>query len=324
MDETRATSQSAPSSTKTVLKQTKPKVIKQPEQDEAAEEPKPWSAGKRISYLIFGCLGTILGIGFFLGSVGFLIGSRYMQGIINEIGSTSFTKQMERLDHYGSFFDALSAGGSKVQREDSEVGQGEIYYLWQVTAPGSDEARVFRWRHDLAANTVVPLNNPALLLDLKLGYIKEQEAQSWQFDDPGQKYDPADMLTQAMVKNDFSLINPADLADPDGVVVPPPDGPVGAPLISPEEASHRGAGSKASEEEGSAEGGEGQPADPGETQPVEPGTPSEPGPGTGGDQGGGEPADPGTGGGGGGATDPGAGNGGGGSDPGAGDATDVH
>ncbi len=262
-----------------------------------APPQRRWSMGKEISYVTFGCLGSILGTVFFLISIGFLVGSHYLEGVIKDIGATNFTKQMERIDHYTSFFDALRDNGYRVRREDPEIDKGVIYYLWQATPPGSDEARVFRWQHDLASNVVEPINNPALLLDLKLGYIKAQEAETWKFNDPGQKYDPGDNLVQAMVNNDFSMINPADLVGQNTAGAALPEGPVGAPLISPGEGRGRGGVSKEKEAEEGGEGegkgedtepgGEAQPVDPGESAPPpEEAPPAEPDPGQNDDPGG--------------------------------------
>ena len=277
----------------------------------AAKEPKPrkWSLGKEIAYIIFGCLGSILCIIIFLSGAGFLAGSRYLESIINDIGATNFTKQMERIDHYDSFFDALRTSGYKVLRENPEIDQGVIYYLWQATPPGSDESRVFRWQHDLASKAVKPLNNPALLLDIKLGYVTEQEASQWSFKDPGQVYDPGDALVQAMVNNDFSLINPADLADKNDADNVLPEGPVGAPVLSPSAATHRQENAEEKEDGKADDGQDGSSSDPREAQSVDPGASQnpKPEPGSSNDD---PPADPG-------------GNGGG-NEPGTGESTEVN
>jgi hypothetical protein len=302
-----------------------PRPGKPAEKKPAAAKPVKWTRGKEIRYVLWSCVGTFLGGFFFLGCLGFLVGSHYLVGVIQEIGAEGFTEQMDRIDHYESFFDALRMNGYKVLREDPEIDQGVIYYLWQVTPPGSDESRVFRWRHDLATSAVAPLNNPALLLDVKLGYVTGVEAGGWKFNDPGQKFDPGDALVQAMVNNDFSMINPTMLANSDGSAPVPPSGPVGDPLINPDKASGRGGGSASDEDKEGAEGeGEGKEGEPGATQPVEPGTPQDPGAG-GGETPPDKPAEPGGNGGKDPGADPGAGGGnGGGSDPGAGDATEVH
>ena len=298
---------------------TSPRASKQPSQTPQAQESadsdvsqkvrksrkRRWSLGREIVYICFGCLGSILGIVFFLGSIGFLLGSRYLENVINDIGASNFTEQMERIDHYSNFFEALRENGYKVVREDPDIDRGMIYYLWQAKPPGSDESRVFRWRHDLEANAVEPLNNPALLLDVKLGYLSSSDAEQWNFEDPGQHYDPGDNLVQAMVNNDFSMINPADLIDPEAPAQLP-QGPVSAPLISPHEGNQRG--EEEEEQEGDNEAGDpntpaeggGQTTDPGASQPVDPGT---------------QPPN-------GGNNEPPADPGGGGSDPG-GDAIDV-
>ena len=215
-----------------------------------------YSLGREIFTVSLGCLGVLAGLVVFVACVGFWYGSRMIVDVLHEIGEHDFTGPMERINHYEVFFESLTEQGYEVAMQKPSIDLGVTTYFWKVQPQGSEEFRVFRWIHDLEANEVLPQTNAALLLDLELGYVTEEKAREHDFIDPKERYDTDDLLAQAIVqKSEFSLLPPTEL-ESGWIRETPPEGPVGAPLLTPDEARQRQVTTE-EEKEGDEAAGEG-------------------------------------------------------------------
>jgi len=210
------------------------------------EKPAQYSLGREILRTSLGCFWVLLGLVLCALCVGFWWGSRVLVSVLDEIGERNFGEQMERVDHYYAFFEQLNHSGYEVHH-DKNIIQGVTNYLWTVQPRGTHEVKRFQWNHDLEHNQVDPQTNPALLADIKLGYIELVDANLYNF------YNPEDRIAQSIVEDQFSLLQPADLA-PQGTDGRPQESPVMAPLISPGEARQRAAEDEEEEEEAGEEG----------------------------------------------------------------------
>lgn len=208
---------------------------------------KKWSAGREIFVTSMGCVGIVFGVLFIAASVGFWYGSQMILGILHEVGEKDFTAQYERINKYEVFFDGLSDAGYDVIREepkiDTKPDSSAKFYLWRVQPAGTSEFCIYRWRYDLQSDKVEPKTNPALLLDIQMGYVKRDDAKNYGF------YDPSDELAEAIAEDNLGLVQLQALGsgwESDTL----PEGPVMAPAVPVEEAEGREARARHPEGEG--------------------------------------------------------------------------
>ena len=111
-----------------------------------------------------------------------------------------------------------------------------------------------------------PANNQRqLCLDVQLGYLTEEQAVAYTgFSGRDEVYDPDDVITQSIVQNRFSMIQPQDLSG-GWEAAAPPEGPVGTPVVSPTEGAER---QETAEHEKEAEPEEGDETSPNEATEV--------------------------------------------------------
>ena len=188
--------------------------------------------------LTLNCLGIVAGLLVIILSIGFCIFSAMVGNILGGIRDRDLSKPFNRLQRYEEFFDSLSAQGYAVRKSPVVMQASEQVHRWRVVPNGDEDGRLFTWKFMLETNKVEPQTNAALNLDVKLGYVKEGEAQGWDFSG-SERYDPNDKLVIAIVESDASLAQGSNLnagwEDSSGALT----GPVGAPLISPDEAQQR-------------------------------------------------------------------------------------
>jgi hypothetical protein len=201
-------------------------------------------------------LGSLAGILMFLASLVFFAGSILLGRVMDEISQRDFAGVTERISQYESFFDEINKAGYRVSRDNPSVLEGVTTYLWTVQPPGSDELCVFQWEHNLAENKVLEKTSGAVYLDIKLEFITPDEATKVAC------YDANDALSRAIVNSDTALLQQVESG---GWVGQAPEGPVMAPLISPEDGMGRAGAAGPAEEETPAEGeaaaGEAQPGE---------------------------------------------------------------
>jgi hypothetical protein len=179
-------------------------------------------------------LGILLGLILIAACLGIAYMSQMMIGVLNDIGQRDFSQASTRIDRYAARFDAMAKAGFKVQRSEPKILEGKTSYLWVITPPGSDDRLVYRWKHYLSTNTIEPLTNPALLLDIALGYEKTSTAR----EEFASFYNPEDRLALALAQRDFGSISPDQIAER-WSSSQLPSGPVLPPRLTPEEARKR-------------------------------------------------------------------------------------
>ncbi|MBN2081362.1 hypothetical protein JW859_04050 [bacterium] len=223
----RATSRNASSSAKA-----KARGQRQPK--DSAAQP---SIGREIALSLLGCLWIIVGLGITGASAGVWYGSRLAIEVLDEIGERDYSGPQEQITRYESFFDSLNPELYLVEEIKPSIDLGKTSLGWVVMLRGSQERRRFQWEHDLQQREVYPRTNPALCLDVKLGLIKAEDAQSYsRLETSREKYNPDDPIVNAILLNNFSLVQAGDLTS--GWLIPE-ESPVGAPLISPAEGKGR-------------------------------------------------------------------------------------
>jgi hypothetical protein len=195
-----------------------------------------YSVGREIVVTTFGCIGILFGVVFIGAAIAFWYGSQMMLGILNEVAEKDFTNQYERISKYEAFFDGLVDAGYDVIREepkiDTKPDSSAKFYLWRVQPAGTSEFCIYRWRYDLQSDAVEPSTNPALLLDIEMGYIKRDDAGKYSF------YDAGDELAQAIAEENLGMLQLrayGSVWESDT----PPEGPVMAPMVSVDEAEGR-------------------------------------------------------------------------------------
>lgn len=188
---------------------------------------------------VWGCVGSLL----FLASIGFFIASLVLVSVLKEIGQKSFTEPMERIGSYAELFRQARAGGCKVAEDKPSLHEGVTTYLWTVQLPSSEDLTVFRWQHDLNTNTITAMSGPAVMADLELGHISRREAEG------NPLYDADDGLARQAIRLGFgqkaSTLAPDEAAGTVPASAPEPPLP---PLLSPDDARHRGGGTEEDEE----------------------------------------------------------------------------
>lgn len=196
----------------------------------------PAGVGREIFVTTLGCVGILLGVAFIAGAVAFWYGSQMILGILNEVAEKDFTAQYQRISKYEAFFDGLSDEGYDVIREEPKIDtkpeSSAKFYLWRVQPAGTGEFCVYRWRYDLKSDEVEPSTNPALLLDIEMGYIRRDDARDYAF------YEPGDELAQAIAQENLGVLELQTLStvwQSDSL----PEGPVMAPIVSVDEAAER-------------------------------------------------------------------------------------
>jgi len=172
-------------------------------------------------------------------SAGIYYGTVVAIDVLTEIGEHDFSGPRERISQYEQYFNGLDARQYSVNQGKTNIVEGEVSYMWAVEPRGSNERRRFEWVHDLESNEIKPRTNAALCLDVQLGHMTEAQAAEYHgFSGRNEHYDPDDVIIQSIVTNSFSLIQPQDLSGGWEAVIPP-EGPVGAPVVSPAEGSER-------------------------------------------------------------------------------------
>ena len=195
------------------------------------------SVAREVVLSLLGCLWIIVGLGITGVSAGVWYGSRMAIEVLKEIGARDYSGPRELIARYENFFDALDPELYQVEQIQRSIDKGKVSIGWVVMLKGSQERRRFQWEHDLQDRDVYPRTNPALCLDVKLGLIKAEDAESYsRLESQNEKYNPDDPIVNAVILNDFSLVQADDLSS--GWLIPE-ESPVGAPLISPGEGTDR-------------------------------------------------------------------------------------
>jgi hypothetical protein len=218
--------------------------------------------------IFLGLLGLLLA----LTTVGACLGLAFVSGkmldVLNDISQRDYSTATQRFEAYAARFSSMQAAGCKVEHKEPQTLKGVITHLWIVQPPGSDDRVVYRWKHVLQTNTVEPMTNPALLLDIAMAYEKASDGAGISF------YNPNDTLAQALARGQYDMIGPEQLSRHGGGSGLSA-GPVLPPVIAPDKARSRVRSAPAEEPE--------QPAD--ETQQDQAGDATDVG--TGSEQGGG-------------------------------------
>lgn len=216
-------------------------------------------------------LVVVLGLGFFLGSM-------LMVSVLKEIRQRDFSGPMARIKTYEEFFEGLRKSGCDVVKDNPRITTAGITtYLWTVEPKGRDDLCRFQWQHVIEDNAIVPQTNGALLLDIRLGHITQEEAARISF------YDPNDQIATNLLTATPSTPGPPGTQTEQ----PPAETSVMPPLIAPADAKGRARGGKPKEEETVPATGDEAGGDGGDTTPPrveEPGTPPNDGGGDGGNE----------------------------------------
>jgi hypothetical protein len=221
--------------------------------------------GRELVSISLGCLWIIIGTLIVALCVGVWFGGRLATSVLEEIGDRDFSGPTQRINKYESFFSSLSENGYVVIQSNTNILMGKATYPWTIQPQGSSERRTFQWEHDLETNVVYPRTNAALCLDVALGYVSAQDAAAYDgFSSENEKYDPDDLITKAMVQNNFSLIPAPELSagwergDESTAAVSPG-------LVSPEEGAGRRDAERKAQEEAAEES---KPSDPNDATDV--------------------------------------------------------
>jgi len=198
-----------------------------------------YSLGREVLSVSMGCLGILFG----LVVIGMCVGGWYAcnlaTSVLQEIGERDFSGPKEQINTYEMFLATLNEGDYTVRQGKTSITLGKESFTWVVQPRGSNEMRRFQWVHDYELNKIFPRTNPALCLDIELGYISKADAAGIELA-AHEGYDPNDVITMAMVENNFSLIQAQHMAGGDGWDVSAlPQSTVGAPRLSPTEAKGR-------------------------------------------------------------------------------------
>jgi hypothetical protein len=207
-------------------------VADRPDRSAPPPEPARVHWGLEILRIVFGSLNLLLALVVVIICLGISFVSYKMLDVLHDVSKRDFTEASQRFERYGLRFDAMAQAHCLVEQSQPKILHGITMYLWIVQPPGSDDRVIYRWKHDLNLNKVEPMTNPALLMDIALGYTKAADAASYSF------YNPDDQLAQALAVGDFRQIGPEQLARRRkvGGVLP---GPVMPPKITPEQARAR-------------------------------------------------------------------------------------
>jgi hypothetical protein len=192
----------------------------------------------------FGMLGIALGLFFVIGAVGFFAGSFLLTDVLQEISGRDYETPRARIQRYRDFFAGLSQTGFVVDESKPQILEGNTYYSWSVSPRGTEDIRSFQWVHDLKNMTVVPRTNPALLLDLEMGYIKDSPAQ---LEEEYNFYNAGDPLALAIARGGDAELMPHSGEGWDnqsGLAAAPPL----PPLVDPKTANRRGMAAEEEEE----------------------------------------------------------------------------
>lgn len=203
------------------------------------DAPAPLATALRVTRnLLWSCFGSVL----FVACLGFFGTSLVLVSVLREIGRKDFTEPMERINAYKALFEAMRAGGAAVEADKPNLHDGVTTYLWTVKLPESDDLTVFRWQHDLNLNIITAMSGPAVMADLTLGYIPRHAAEE------NILYDKGDELARRAILLGLgqrpAKAKPA--ADGAPATNDSADPPL-PPLISPDDAKHRGGGPKEEE-----------------------------------------------------------------------------
>lgn len=218
-----------------------------------------YSLGREVFGTAMGCLWIILGLGIVAVSAGIYYGTTVAIDVLHEIGQRDFSGPRERINQYEQYFNSLDSQQYSVQQGKTNILEGVVSYMWTVEPRGSLARRRFEWFQLYEGNEIQPKTNPALCLDVQLGYMTEGQAAAYTgFAGQHERYDPDDVITQSIVQNRFSLIQPQDLSGGWEAVIPP-EGPVGAPVVSPTEGNERQETAEQVEEPQPEEGSETSP-----------------------------------------------------------------
>jgi hypothetical protein len=131
---------------------------------------------KRRGFDLWGTIGVVLGVLFFIVCIGYVVGAYYMVGIMAEIAQKDYTPANERISSYEEFFRKAEQHGLKVAQSPAYIKEGVKYFLWTISVPGRADKLVYRWKHDLETNRVVPLTSPATYVDVEMGYVRPGSA----------------------------------------------------------------------------------------------------------------------------------------------------
>jgi hypothetical protein len=125
---------------------------------------------------MWGTIGFVLGTVFFLACIGYVVGAYYMVGIMAEIAQKDYTPANERISSYERFFRQAQQNGLTVAQSPPYIKEGVKYFLWTISVPGRADKLVYRWKHDLESNRVVPLTSPATYVDVEMGHVRPGSA----------------------------------------------------------------------------------------------------------------------------------------------------
>ena len=194
---------------------------------------------REVFSVMLGCLGIVFG----LGVIGLCFAGWYACGlatnVLKEIGERDFSACRDRIATYQAYLDSLNGENYTVTQGKTNIILGKESFTWVVQPRGSNELRRFQWVHDYELNQVYPRTNPALCLDVELGYVDAAQAGGIELA-ANEHYDPGDIITMAMVQNNFSMIQAQHMADGEGwdpALLA--ESTVGAPRLSPAEAAAR-------------------------------------------------------------------------------------
>jgi hypothetical protein len=211
--------------------------------------PKRDGTGKEVVANTLGLVWIVSAAIVVVLCVFFLAGSVLMMGILSEISrARDFDAAIERDQAYQDYFAKIAAAGFKVIEDEPSLVEGVKQYLWTVLPPGEQTLRVFSWSYNMQTNEYLPTSNAALLLDLKLDYIKTGEAEKFA---NGFTYQPDDPVAEAMLKGDvtfFAANNPNGWGAQQETAPPLPP-----PLFDPKKGKRGGSPVVASAEEGDEE-----------------------------------------------------------------------
>jgi hypothetical protein len=197
---------------------------------------------KEILRIFIGLLATLVAFILIVASLGLAYGSVKMTGVLRDIGKRDFGDAVQRFERYDARFGAMKEANSRVLSSEPKIVSGVTKYLWVVQPRGSDDRIVYRWKHDLNTNTVEPMTNPALLMDIALGFISPSDAAMYSF------YDPGDKLAQSLAQGDPGQFGTYSQPNIQGLPLLP-GSPVVAPLVDPDKARSRSRGKAVEEEE---------------------------------------------------------------------------
>ncbi len=201
---------------------------------------------KRRGFDVWGTIGFVLGSVFFLLCIGYVVGAYYMVGIMAEIAQKDYTPANERISAYEEFFRRAQQNGLEVAQSPPYIKEGVKYFLWTISVPGRADKLVYRWKHDLETNRVVPLTSPATYVDVEMGYVRPGSAGLY-------PYEGGDTVALQIAKGTY-MVRPY----PEESVEPEPtaeEAPPEEEVPAEEEAGlAEGAPEETAEEAGEAEG----------------------------------------------------------------------